>query len=178
MLPDSIELLSLDQVGIYEEIPENEATIHENAISKARYVTDNYKLNCFADDSGLEVDVLNDEPGVFSARYAGPEKNDQANTELLLQKLHGQNKRSARFRTVIALIIDGKLNTFEGIINGDIASKPTGDNGFGYDPVFIPRGEMRSFAEMETTEKNQMSHRAKAFSKMTNFLNTEFSDKA
>lgn len=174
LLPRSIELLSLDEVGILEEIPEIENTISANAISKARYVFEKYGLNCFADDSGLELTALNGEPGVNSARFAGPEKDDQANTALLLQKLHEKTDRSAQFRTVIALIMDGKLQSFEGIVRGEIIHQPKGVHGFGYDPVFLPVGENRTFAEMDLNEKNKLSHRAIAFKKMKDFLQDKY----
>lgn len=174
LLPSSIELLSLDETGILEEIPENEQTISANAISKARYVFEKYGLNCFADDSGLEVTALNGEPGVYSARYAGPKKNDQANTAYLLHNLLEKLDRSAQFRTVIALIIEGELQTFEGIVRGEIIHQPKGKQGFGYDPVFLPDGEKRTFAEMELPEKNKISHRAIALKKMRDFLQDKY----
>jgi XTP/dITP diphosphohydrolase len=163
-------IISLDVLGITEEIPETAPTLEGNALMKARYVYEKTGRNCFADDTGLEVEALNGEPGVYSARYAGLQKNAQDNMQLLLQNLKGKTNYAARFRTVIALIIDGKEYTFEGIANGTIIEEQRGTEGFGYDPIFIPTGSTRTFAQMQLDEKNQYSHRAKAFIKMKDFI--------
>lgn len=169
-LGDGFIITSLDALGITEEIPETAPTLEGNALMKARYVYEKTGRNCFADDTGLEVEALNGEPGVYSARYAGLQKNPEDNIRLLLEKLQTQSNRKARFRTVIALIIDGKEYTFDGIAEGEIINSKRGSEGFGYDPVFVPAGHTRTFAEMTLDEKNELSHRAKAFSKMKNFL--------
>lgn len=169
-LGDGFTILSLDGLGITEEIPETAPTLEGNALMKARYVYEKTGRNCFADDTGLEVDALNGEPGVYSARYAGPQKNAGDNMNMLLQKLEGQQNRLARFRTVIALIWEGGENLFEGIAEGEIIKDKRGDEGFGYDPIFVPDGHTRTFAQMTLEEKNQLSHRAKAFDKMREFL--------
>lgn len=167
-----IKLLSLNDINCTEEIEETGKTFQENALIKARYVFEKYKLNCFADDSGLEVVSLNNEPGVFSARYAGEPKNDNNNTQKLLRELTSKPNRNACFKTVIALVIDGKKQFFEGKINGQIALQPIGDGGFGYDPVFIPNGYDRTFAQMTLDEKNTISHRAIAIKKLIAYLAT------
>lgn len=160
----------LNSVGITEEIPETADTLEGNALMKARYVYSKTKRNCFADDTGLEVEALNGEPGVLSARYAGLQKNSNDNMDLLLSKLEGKTYRKARFRTVIALILDGEEHLFEGIANGEIIAEKQGTEGFGYDPIFKPEGFNQTFAQMTLEEKNQLSHRAKAFEKMKAFL--------
>jgi XTP/dITP diphosphohydrolase len=170
LLGNNIHLLSLKDIHCNEEIPEDHFTLEENASQKAWYIFNKYKKNCFADDTGLEVDYLNGNPGVFSARYAGEEKNAQANIEKLLVELAGIKNRKARFRTVISLIVDGKEMQFEGIVNGTILTEKHGSSGFGYDPVFLPEGYSQSFAEMNLSEKNEISHRARAFNKLVNFL--------
>jgi len=165
------ELISLADIGCHEDIPETNPTIKENALQKARYVVENYDLkNCFAEDTGLEVDALNGEPGVYSARYAGPEKDADANIHKVLAKLASYSDRAAQFRTVVALILEGEEYTFEGIIRGTIQTEKSGSGGFGYDPVFVPEGETRSFAEMSAHEKNKISHRAKAILLLKSFL--------
>ncbi len=169
-LGDGFIITSLDALGITEEIPETAPTLEGNALMKARYVYEKTGRNCFADDTGLEVEALNGEPGVYSARYAGLQKNPEDNMRLLLEKLQTQSNRKARFRTVIALIIDGKEYTFDGIAEGEIINDKRGSEGFGYDPVFVPAGHTRTFAEMTLDEKNELSHRAKAFAKMKDFL--------
>jgi XTP/dITP diphosphohydrolase len=170
LLPASIQLQSLNDLGINEEIPETSPTIKENALQKARYLNEKYGFNCFADDTGLEVFSLNNEPGVFSARYAGPAKSAEANMNKLLEKLKDSPNRQARFLTVIALILDGKEYIFEGEIKGSITKEKRGSSGFGYDPVFIPEGLNKSFGEMDLDEKNKISHRAIAVNKLCAFL--------
>ena len=165
-----IKLLSLNDINCNEEIEETGKTFQENALIKARYVFENYKLNCFADDSGLEVEVLNNEPGVYSARYAGEPKSDTNNTQKLLRELSSKTNRKACFKTVIALVIDGKEEFFEGKITGRIALEANGNGGFGYDPVFIPDGYDKTFAQMTLEEKNAISHRAIATKKLVQYL--------
>jgi XTP/dITP diphosphohydrolase len=162
--------VSLDALGITEEIPETAPTLEGNALMKARYVYEKTGRNCFADDTGLEVEALNGEPGVYSARYAGVEKSPEKNMALLLQKLQGETNRRALFRTVIALIFEDKEYLFDGIAKGEIIDEKRGEEGFGYDPVFVPDGHQRTFAQMNLEEKNTLSHRAKAFEAMRNFL--------
>ena len=170
ILQNGFEILSLKDVNLNQEIPENEPTIEGNAMSKARFISERCHCNVFADDTGLEIEALNGEPGVFSARYAGDEKNFDANIDKVLFLLKNETNRKARFRTVIALIIDGKEFLFEGIINGRIIRERVGTGGFGYDPVFIPEGELKTFAEMSISDKNRISHRALAFRKLVDFL--------
>jgi XTP/dITP diphosphohydrolase len=167
------EILSLNDVNFMEEIPETSPTIEENAIQKARFIHDRFLLDCFADDSGLEVDALHGAPGVYSARYAGEQCSYQDNNTKLLGALQNQSNRKARFRTVIALIIDHQLFTFEGVVEGKIESRPKGVEGFGYDPLFIPDGYDQTFAEMGAGLKNTISHRGKATSKLVAFLSTK-----
>ena len=164
------EVIGLSELDDFEEIPENEPTLEGNALIKARAVWDKYGLACFSDDTGLEIDALGGAPGVFSARYAGPSKDSEANMAKVLEKLRGKEDRNAQFRTAVALILDGKEHVFEGIIRGKIATSKTGDLGFGYDPIFIPEGHSRSFAQMDNAEKNQMSHRGRAIAKLVEFL--------
>ncbi len=170
LLGDTFHLLSLKDIGCETELPENQDTLEGNSLEKAAYVHRHYKIPCFADDTGLEVDALNGAPGVYSARFAGPQKDSQDNIKLLLEKLEGVSNRSAQFRTVITLIIGDKINHFEGIVRGKIAEKLSGHSGFGYDPVFIPEGYDISFAEMSMEQKNQLSHRGIAIRKLTDFL--------
>ena len=166
LLPEGIELLSLSDIECYEDIAETANTIEGNALIKAKYIKERYQYNVFADDTGLEVLALNNAPGVFSARYAGAEKSDKANIELLLKNMEGKEERKARFKTVIALCLDSKIHTFEGIVEGTISTCPVGQNGFGYDPIFIPEGYKETFAELSAEEKNRISHRGKAFEKL------------
>ena len=173
MLPESFELITLKDINLNEEIPETSNTIEGNARQKANYIKDNFKIDCFADDTGLEVAALNNEPGVKSARYAGDHRSDQDNMNLLLNRLENKD-RKARFKTVIALYINQTYHEFEGIVEGQITLTKTGENGFGYDPIFEPENCGKTFAEMEINEKNKYSHRARAFSKMLSFLNREF----
>lgn len=173
MVPPQFKLLSLDDVKIDEDIPEEQATLEGNAIQKARYIYDKLNINVFADDTGLEIEALNGEPGVYSARYAGEEKSAQNNMQLVLDKLDGKENRKAQFRTVICLIYKNKEHLFEGIVKGEMLSKKTGNEGFGYDPIFKPDGYDCSFAEMPLSEKNTISHRSRAIKKLINFLNTQ-----
>ncbi len=170
LLGNSFNLLNLDEINITEEIPEEESLIEGNALAKARYVFNATGLNVFADDTGLEIHALNGLPGVHSARFAGEMKDSSANIEKVLSMLRGKEDRSARFRTVIALILDKKEYLFEGIVNGEIIKEKRGTGGFGYDPVFIPEGKNLTFGQMELTEKNTISHRARAFEKLKEFL--------
>ncbi|MGV8093654.1 MAG: non-canonical purine NTP diphosphatase [Mangrovibacterium sp.] len=167
---NSIELLSLEDIGCLEDIPETDPTLEGNASLKAFYVYRNYGYNCFADDTGLEVEALNGDPGVLSARYAGESKDAEANMDKLLQQLNGVKDRKARFRTVISLVIDGDERRFEGIVDGNILEEKRGKEGFGYDPVFVPDGYSKTFAEMEIGEKNRISHRARAVQKLVDWL--------
>lgn len=170
LLGDSIELLSLSDIGCLEDIPENQPTIEGNAAEKSFYVYNKYGYNCFADDTGLEIEALNGEPGVFSARYAGDEKDPQKNIELVLQKLNKIKNRKARFKTVISLVIDGREMQFEGIVDGEILEERKGETGFGYDPIFKPVESTLSFAEMPLSEKNKISHRGRATQKLIEYL--------
>ena len=170
VLPKEFNIKSLDDIGFCEEIPENENTIEGNAIFKANYIYKKYNLNVFADDTGLEVDSLNGKPGVHSARYAGISKNSTDNINKLLKKLKNKKNRKARFKTIIALILNSKIHTFEGVVEGNITKKPKGENGFGYDPVFIPRGYTKTFGELSLEEKNSISHRSLAMNKLIDFI--------
>ena len=170
VLPKEFNIKSLDDIGFCEEIPENENSIEGNAIFKANYMYKKYNLNVFADDTGLEVDSLNGKPGVHSARYAGISKNSRDNINKLLKKLKNKKNRKARFKTVIALILNSKIHTFEGVVEGVITKKPKGENGFGYDPVFIPRGYTKTFGELSLEEKNSISHRSLAMNKLIDFI--------
>lgn len=170
LLPYEIELLSLTDIGFHDEIPETELTLEGNSRLKAKTIYSKTGMYCFADDTGLEVYALNNRPGVFSARYAGDQKNDNDNIQKLLGELESVPNRNARFRTVITLIINDKEFQFEGIVEGVIVSDIRGNSGFGYDPIFIPENENRTFAEMDLSEKNAYSHRARAFQKMIEFL--------
>lgn len=172
LLPKEIKIRTLHEIGINEEIPETGKTLEENALQKAEYVKKRIKGNVFAEDTGLEVKVLHNAPGVYSARYAGPQHDSRANLLKLLKEMEGQKDRTARFRTVIALILNDEIHRFEGIVNGRIAEKASGKGGFGYDPVFIPEGFDRSFAELGDAVKSRISHRAQAMKKMISFLNT------
>jgi XTP/dITP diphosphohydrolase len=173
MLGDKVELLSLNDINCCVDIPETAATLEGNALLKARYIYENYGLNCFADDTGLEVEVLNNEPGIYSARYAGEKKNSQANMLKLLQKLEGKENRKACFRTVVALILYGEEHLFEGIVHGEIIRERRGDFGFGYDPVFVPEGYEKTYAELGNDIKNAVSHRAMAINKLCEFLSSD-----
>ena len=169
---DAILLKSLNDIGCFDEIPETGSTFEENAGQKSRYIFERYHCNCFADDSGLEIDALNGEPGVHSAHYSGSRDFEQ-NMQLVLNRMEGQNNRTARFRTVISLILNGEEHLFEGSIEGKIALQRSGSKGFGYDPIFHPDGYEISFAEMDAAEKNRISHRAIAVAKLISFLKTQ-----
>ena len=170
LLPSQFQVLTLDDISFHDEIPENEPTIEGNSAYKAQFIYSEFELNCFADDTGLEIEALNGKPGVHSARYSGEDRNPDANMNRVLAELKGISNRNARFKTVITLIIEGKQHIFEGIVNGRIIDEKRGTNGFGYDPIFIPENESRTFAEMDLAEKNQFSHRARALEKMIAFL--------
>ena len=170
ILGDKIELLSMKDIHCHADIPETADTLEGNALLKARYIFENYNMDCFADDTGLEVEALNGAPGVYSARYAGDAHNSEANMRKLLQDMEGIENRKAQFRTVFALIINGKEHLFEGIVKGEITKHRCGSSGFGYDPVFIPEGYTQTYAEMGNTLKNKISHRALATNKLGNFL--------
>ncbi|MDX5421605.1 MAG: non-canonical purine NTP diphosphatase [Hymenobacteraceae bacterium] len=170
MLEGKYALLSLQDIGCNEELPEEQDTLEGNSRQKAAYVWHNYNISCFADDTGLEVEALNGAPGVYSARYAGPQRSDSDNINLLLQNLEQHENRNARFRTSITLILDGQEHQFEGTVEGRIAKEWKGDKGFGYDPVFIPEGHDRTFAEMSAAEKNTISHRGRAVQQLVSFL--------
>ena len=170
LLPAGIEILSLKDINCNEELPETHPTLEENALQKAKYVFDNYGFNCFADDTGLEINVLGGEPGVYSARYAGEDCSAEDNMKKVLDKLEGEKERSAKFRTVIALIIDGKETLFQGECKGCMTKTKSGAEGFGYDPIFIPDGYEITFAKMSKVEKGAISHRGKAVEKLVSFL--------
>ncbi len=170
VLGNSFTLLGLNDLNITEDIPENEPDLEGNALSKARHIYEVTGLDVFADDTGLEIEILGGLPGVHSARFAGENKDSSANIEKILEMLKGKENRKARFRTVIALILDNKEYLFEGVVEGKIIDERRGKDGFGYDPVFIPEGKTRTFAEMDLAEKNTVSHRARAFKKLSDFL--------
>lgn len=170
MLKNKIDIVGLSGIGCYDNIPETGKTLKENALQKAHFIYDNYHYNCFADDTGLEVEALDGAPGVYSARYAGESSNSEANIAKLLENLEGKTNRKARFRTVVALLYNGNEFLFEGIVNGHIISERKGVNGFGYDPVFIPNGYNQTFAEQSAAVKNTISHRAKAMAQLYEFL--------
>lgn len=172
IIGDRFTVRSLAEIGCHEDIPETADTLEGNALMKARYVKEKYGYDCFADDTGLMVDALGGAPGVYSARYAGPSHDSVANTRLLLKNLEGTTDRSARFVTVIALIMGGETLTFEGAVEGEILPVPDGDGGFGYDPVFKPRESAVSFARMSAEDKNSISHRGRATRKLIDYLST------
>jgi len=171
MLPESIEIISLESIGCYEDIPETADTIEGNAVMKANYITEKYDYDCFADDTGLEVEALNGEPGVYSARYAGEQKSAEDNMNKLLFNLEKSANRNAQFKTVITLNLKGKQYLFTGIAKGEITMKKKGDHGFGYDPIFRPEGFQETFAQLSLETKNAISHRGKATRELINFLN-------
>lgn len=173
MLDGLYDVIGLEEAGIYEDIPENEPTLEGNARAKALYIWNKFHKNVFADDTGLEISPLNGEPGVFSARYAGEDKNANKNMQLVLEKMKGKNQRSAQFRTSICLILDGEEHYFNGTVSGNIIENPTGNEGFGYDPIFVPIGYNITFAEMPLHEKNKISHRGRAIEKLIFFLKTK-----
>ena len=170
LLGDLFDIHSVVDLGLDEEIPETGQTLHENSLQKAAFIAARYQVTCLADDSGLEVEVLAGAPGVFSARYAGEPKNDQANLQKLLREMEGRSNRSARFVTVLTLHHQGCFEQFEGEVLGEITLKPRGGQGFGYDPVFQADGQRRTFAEMSLVEKNQLAHRARALQKFKSFV--------
>ena len=170
MLPNNVFLIGLDDINCTTDIPETSDTIAGNALQKANYVKVNFELDCFADDTGLEIDALNEAPGVFSARWAGENCTYQDNIDKTLFEMKGMKNRDARFKTVIALILNNETHLFEGIIEGEITEHPIGDSGFGYDPVFKPKGYSQTFAEMPEELKNEISHRAIAVNKLVAFL--------
>lgn len=171
ILHDETEVLSLSDIGCHTDIPETADTLEGNALIKAHYVYDNYGYDCFADDTGLEVEALDGEPGVRTARYAGDDQDSQANMRKLLREMKGKDNRNARFRTAIALILNGEEHLFSGEVRGTITTEPMGDKGFGYDPVFIPEDTGKTFAQLGEDVKNHISHRARAVAKLTEFLN-------
>ncbi len=168
----SIEILGLYEAGINEDIPETGITLEENALQKAKYISDKYHINCFADDTGLEIEALGGCPGVYSARYAGEDGDFENNIKKVLAEMQNCNNRKARFRCVIALITNGKTDFFEGIINGKLLNEKRGQGGFGYDPIFVPDGYDLTFAEMPIEEKNKISHRGIAVKKLVDYLLT------
>jgi XTP/dITP diphosphohydrolase len=170
LLNDSIELLSLNDIGCEDDIPENQETLEGNAAEKSFFIFNKYGVNCFADDTGLEIDELKGEPGVYSARYAGKERSSEKNMDLVLEKLDKIKNRKARFRTVISLVINGHETQFEGIVEGYILEEKRGKSGFGYDPIFQPDESDFSFAEMPLDEKNKISHRGRAVQKLVEYL--------
>ena len=171
LVPNTIQIVSLEDIGCFEEIPETADTIEGNAILKANYVTKNYGYDCFADDSGLEVDALHGEPGVYSARYAGEPKDDDKNIQKLLENLNNVKNRKANFKTVICLNFKGEQHLFTGIINGNIINEKIGSNGFGYDPIFVAENYTKTFAELTIEEKSSISHRGIAVRRLVDFLN-------
>ena len=164
------QIVSLEDIGCFVDIPETAETIEGNAILKANYVTENFGLPCFADDTGLEIESLNNEPGVYSARYAGEQKNAEDNMNLVLEKLATQTNRKAQFKTIITLNINGEQHLFEGVVKGQITTEKSGDQGFGYDPVFQPEGFSSTFAQMNIEQKSVISHRGIAVQKLIDFL--------
>ena len=170
ILPSNFKIISLNDLNFYDEIPENENTIEKNSIFKSNFIFEKFKLNVFADDTGLEIKALNNLPGVKSARYAGPEKNSSKNLNKVLDELKNNNFRKAKFKTVISLIFNGKLYLFQGLINGEITYNKIGNKGFGYDSIFRPNNSVKTFGEMSFVEKNKISHRAIAINKLKKFL--------
>ncbi|EGV44034.1 non-canonical purine NTP diphosphatase [Bizionia argentinensis JUB59] len=172
LIPDHITLLSLKDIGCHVDIPETQNTIEGNAIQKVNYIIEHYGYSCFADDTGLEVNALNGEPGVYSARYAGAQRNADDNMNKLIKSLENNEDRRAQFKTVVALHLNGKLKTFTGICKGTITETKSGTDGFGYDPIFKPEGYTKTFAEILMEEKNQIGHRGKAVKQLVEYLNT------
>tara|TARA_B100002051_G_C16461204_1_gene498551 strand:- start:19 stop:615 length:597 start_codon:yes stop_codon:yes gene_type:complete len=170
LIPKEIEIISLKEIGCNEDIPETGDTLEANAFQKAHYIKDNFNYDCFADDTGLEIDELNGDPGVYSARYAGRERNANANMNKVLNELKGKKNRKAQFRTAIALILKGEEHLFEGKVEGYISKDKQGNEGFGYDPIFIPENDIRSFAQMSMQEKGAISHRGRAVKKLVAYL--------
>ena len=170
IIGSGVEILSLSDINCNDDIPETADTLDGNALIKARYIYEKYNVNCFADDTGLEVDALDGAPGVYSARYAGDGHDSEANMRKLLENLTGKNNRDAQFRTVIALIIDGEEKLFNGIVKGKITEEKRGNSGFGYDPIFVPEGYSKSFAQMDSSTKNSISHRYRATKQLSDYL--------
>ncbi|MEO8933351.1 MAG: non-canonical purine NTP diphosphatase [Xanthomarina sp.] len=170
LIPEHYQLLSLQDIGCTEDVPETQQTIEGNAIQKAQYIKDHYGYDCFADDTGLEVEALNGDPGVYSARYGGPKRNANDNMNLLLENLKKHSNRKAQFKTVIALHLNGELKTFTGICEGEITKEKHGEQGFGYDPIFKAKGYIKTFAEISLNEKNVIGHRGKAVKQLVNYL--------
>ena len=170
LMPKGIEIVSLKEVGCTEDIPETGTTLEANAFQKAHYLKEKYGYDCFADDTGLEVEALKGAPGVYSARYAGPERNSEANMAKILDELKRKENRKAQFRTAIALILNGEEQLFEGKVEGHISEEKKGEEGFGYDPIFLPENDKRSFAQMTMAEKGAISHRGRAVKKLVDFL--------
>lgn len=171
LLPTNIELIGLKDIGCEDDIPETQHTIKGNSIQKVNYINSKYNLDCFADDTGLEISALNGDPGVLSARYAGSKRNSKKNIEKVLKNLNNIKNRNARFKTVIALSYKGEILTFEGVCEGVISDEIQGDGGFGYDPIFKPKGINKTFAELSFDEKNKISHRAIAIKKLIDYFN-------
>ncbi|WP_055442311.1 non-canonical purine NTP diphosphatase [Lacinutrix himadriensis] len=170
LIPQHIKLLSLKDIGCFEDVPETQNTIEGNAIQKAEYIKAHYGYDCFADDTGLEVIALNNEPGVYSARYAGEQRDAEDNMNLLLANLKDKASRQAQFKTVVALHLNGNLETFTGICKGEITTEKHGEKGFGYDPIFKAEGYTKTFAEISLDEKNKIGHRGKAVKQLVDFL--------
>ena len=173
IVPEGFEILSLKDINFSEDIPETSSTIEGNALQKTNFIVDRFKIDCFSDDTGLEIEALDGQPGVYSARYAGDEKDPEKNMNLVLEKMKNVHNRNARFKTVIALYFNGTTHLFEGIVNGVIRHERSGQEGFGYDPIFEPTETGKTFAEMSIEEKNKISHRGRAFEKMVQFLKSE-----
>lgn len=174
LVPEGIQILSLKDINCLEELPETSDTLEDNSAQKAFYVFDNYGHNCFADDTGLEIDVLDGRPGVYSARYAGPECKAEENIQKILEEMEGEGDRDASFRTIISLVIDEKEFQFEGEVQGQIIPEKWGKKGFGYDPIFLADGHEKSFAQMSIEEKGNISHRGIAVKKLIQFLEKRF----
>lgn len=172
LVPKHIEIVSLSEIGCNEDIPETGETLEANAFQKVNYVKEHFGYDCFADDSGLEINALNGNPGVYSARYAGPERNADANMAKIITELNGCDNRKAQFRTAIALVLNGEEQLFEGKVEGEISLTKLGEKGFGYDPIFVPENETRSFAQMTLQEKGEISHRGKAVRRLINYLSS------
>lgn len=170
LVPTSIQILSLSDIDCHEELPETSDTLEDNATQKAYFIYDNYGFNCFADDTGLEIDVLDGRPGVYSARYAGEDCIAENNIQKVLDEMQNEDNRDACFRTIISLVIDGKEYQFEGLVDGQIIPEKWGDKGFGYDPIFLPDGFEESFAQMSVQQKNEISHRGLAVKQLIDFL--------
>ncbi len=173
IVPEGIQIITLDDLNCKEDIPETEKTLEGNAVLKSRFVVEKFHLNCFADDTGLEIEALNGEPGVYSARYAGEPCDSERNMQRVLDNLSEVENRNAQFRTVISLFWEGEMYLFEGVVKGRIVEEKRGEDGFGYDPIFEPENCGMTFAEMHLTEKNNLSHRSRALKKMVEFLQTQ-----